>query len=415
MPLVVLHTSDWHLGARLAEQPRLDEHALFLDWLIEQLKTHQVDLLLVAGDIFDHANPPNAARELYYRFLARMSAETGACAVIVAGNHDSAGVIDAPSRVLEPLRVRVVGSAPTNTADLLLPVVNKQGEVAAWVAAVPFLRGGDLPAAGGAETVDARHKRLVCGIEDWYSRVDEAAAECLAPEHAFIATGHLFVTGSTLSDTERGFQVGHQAGIPAHVFPSSIDYVALGHLHRPQHVSDAAIPMVYPGSPIPLSFKEAAHEQGAELVTFSDEGMLIGIERLVSPRWRTMALFQGDPAQVLAQIEATAPLCTSIEGGAMRGWASVKITLDEPQPDLRETLSEALFARGYDLLQVVARRAGGGAGLGTTLDISELETLDEIGPEEVFCRLFRREHDADPSSELLAAFLDLLQADEAAP
>ena len=125
----LLHTSDWHLGARIAEHSRLPEQRLFLDWLLGALRDGAYDALIVAGDIFDQANPPVEARALYYSFLARLHAETRATAIIVAGNHDSAPMLDAPADLLRALRIRVVGSPQ----DVGVPISG------ATVLARPFL------------------------------------------------------------------------------------------------------------------------------------------------------------------------------------------------------------------------------------------------------------------------------------
>ena len=316
MSLLVLHTADWHLGARLADRTRLDEHQHFLDWLLDEVRARGVHLLIVAGDVFDQANPPIVAREQYFRFLARLYRETDAQAVIVAGNHDSVGVIEAPGSILATLRVQVVGR-PRSAEALSLPIRGSTGEVEAWVMAVPFLRGPDLPAATGGETVKERHERLVSGVRHWYAAALEAVDARAEPHQARIATGHLFAAGGALSDTERGFQVGHQSGVPADAFPEGLDYVALGHLHRPQDVPGAPCPMVYPGSPIPMSFAELVYDQGVELLRF-DGRELVERERVPIPAFPAVPAPRRHPRRGAGPARGGAPRRGRLGGGQGR-------------------------------------------------------------------------------------------------
>ena len=137
----ILHTADWHIGQRLHERSRLDEHQQFLDWLLETIQKRKVDLLLVSGDIFDTSLPSAEATNLYYRFLYRLFDETDAYAVITAGNHDSSRHLEAPREFLEMGKIYVVGLA-TEPAKCVLPFPPDNPRV--MVAAVPYLLESDL-------------------------------------------------------------------------------------------------------------------------------------------------------------------------------------------------------------------------------------------------------------------------------
>src|SRR5688572_7407237 len=147
----LLHTSDWHLGHTLYDTSREAEHAAFLEWLLDTLEAHKVDALLVAGDIFDTANPSAEAQASWYRFVAQARIRCPKLdVVVIGGNHDSAARLDAPDPLFAALDVRVVGGLPkargsVDLERLLVPLKNAQGKVGAWVAAVPYLRPADLP------------------------------------------------------------------------------------------------------------------------------------------------------------------------------------------------------------------------------------------------------------------------------
>lgn len=197
----LLHTSDWHLGHTLHDVPRDFEHEAFLGWLLETIGEQRVDALLVAGDIFDTANPSARAQAQYYRFLTEARRRYPALQVVViGGNHDSADRLDAPTPLLDQLGIHVVGGLPRK-ADrqldldrLLVPLRGADGEVQAWVAAVPFLRPADLPPIPDTEDP------LVEGVRAVYREVFEGARRRRTPGQAILGMGHLYMTGTALSE-----------------------------------------------------------------------------------------------------------------------------------------------------------------------------------------------------------------------
>ena len=251
-----IHTSDWHLGQTLKGFDRYAEHQVFLDWLLDTLAETDADALLIAGDIFDQANPSAEAQSQYYRFL------TGARRrrpdldiVVIAGNHDSAGRLDAPRTLLREFGVGVVGhyhlSKELTDAVLdrvLIPLHDRDGDIAAWTLAVPFMRMGDLRDGEGRDYID--------GLREAYARLAAAASARCAQGAALIAMGHLHARGAAVSeDSERRLIIGGEEAVDASIFPQKASYVALGHLHLPQVVGGHDH-IRYSGSPLPLSFSE---------------------------------------------------------------------------------------------------------------------------------------------------------------
>lgn len=275
-PLTILHTSDWHLGRRLYGRLRYEEFDAFLDWLKETISDQKVDVLIVAGDIFDTMTPSNKAQALYYEFLGKVSKLCCQHIVIVAGNHDSPTFLDAPSNVLKFLNVHVIGTACDNLNDEVLILEDNCSEPLCVIAAVPYLRDRDVRGSRAGESVDSKDANVIAGIRAHYDEVASIAKACqtqLIKTHQrhipIIATGHLFAAGSktTEDDGVRDLYVGNLGKISAEMFDDCFDYVALGHLHVPQRVGGCEH-IRYSGSPIAMGFGEARQQKQVLLVQF---------------------------------------------------------------------------------------------------------------------------------------------------
>lgn len=277
-PLTILHTSDWHLGRRLYGRMRYEEFEAFLSWLQETISAQKVDVLIVAGDIFDTMTPSNRAQALYYEFLGKVSKLCCEHIVIVAGNHDSPTFLDAPSKVLKFLNVHVIGTACDDLNDEVLVLDAVDGTPHCIIAAVPYLRDRDVRGSHAGESADSKDTNVIKGIRAHYDEVAsiaKARQEHLSDAHQrhipIIATGHLFAAGSktTEDDGVRDLYVGSLGQISADMFDDGFDYVALGHLHVPQRVGGCEH-IRYSGSPIAMGFGEAKQQKQVLLVEFGE-------------------------------------------------------------------------------------------------------------------------------------------------
>jgi DNA repair protein SbcD/Mre11 len=398
-PMRILHTADWHLGARLVERDRLPEHAAFLDWLIETLRSENIDALLVSGDVFDAANPPQDAVALYFDFLKRLADLKTVKAVITGGNHDSASHLNAPRELLKRFDVHVFGHAGENN------IVDLGGAV---VAAVPFLRERDLRQATAGETLATVHEQVRAAIRAHYASQLSTCRE-IAKGRSIIAMGHLTVLGATTSDSERDIHIGNLGSVGADIF-DGFDYTALGHLHRPQKVAGHET-IRYSGSPIALSFSEAADAKSVVVIETqashtaevrrpqsSDSknsslrsSNLCGVELLSVPLTRALVRVKANRATLTADL-------ASVPVGA---WAEITVKLDAPEPDLDRQVREAAAGR-FEVLKVLA-----------DLPVSETApwqstapTLHDLQPRDVFRELLQEKKiDGD---ELPAVFDELL-------
>ncbi len=274
--LNILHTSDWHLGRRLYGRLRYDEFAAFLNWLQETISTQHVDVLIVAGDIFDTMTPSNKAQALYYEFLGKVSKSCCQHVIIVAGNHDSPTFLDAPSKVLKFLNVHVIGTACEDLHDEVLVLDDINGTPHCIIAAVPYLRDRDVRSSQAGESGQTKDANVIAGIRGHYDKVADIAkakqAELIEAHQRhipIIATGHLFAAGGQTTDDDgvRELYVGSLGKVSADMFDTGFDYVALGHLHVPQRVGGRDN-IRYSGSPIAMGFGEGRQQKQVLLVQF---------------------------------------------------------------------------------------------------------------------------------------------------
>lgn len=277
-PLTILHTSDWHLGRRLYGRLRYEEFEAFLEWLQDTISAQQVDVLIVAGDIFDTMTPSNRAQALYYEFLGKVSTLCCQHIVIVAGNHDSPTFLDAPSQVLKFLNVHVIGTACENLHDEVLVLEDNNASPHCIIAAVPYLRDRDVRGSQAGESTDSKDANVIAGIRTHYDEVASIAKahqqeliEIHKRHIPIIATGHLFAAGSktTEDDGVRDLYVGNLGKISAEMFDDCFDYVALGHLHVPQRIGGQEH-IRYSGSPIAMGFGEARQQKQVLLIQFGN-------------------------------------------------------------------------------------------------------------------------------------------------
>jgi exonuclease SbcD len=298
----LIHTADWHIGRMLHDKQRYDEFEAFLVWMADAIESLQADVLIVAGDIFDTATPSNRAQQLYYDFLKAAGQSRLRHIVIVGGNHDSPTFLDAPRELLKVFDIHVVGQATENLADEVLVLYDKEKQPELIVCAVPYLRDRDLRTAEAGESIEDKELKLVEGTRKHYREVTQLAVErrlALKADIPIVATGHLYTNSGKVGDGVRSLYVGTLAHVDAGVFPSDLDYVALGHLHVPQSVFGQER-IRYSGSPIPMGFGEAGQEKSICVVDFQKGGT--SFERHPIPVFRQLEQVRGDWPTIEARL-----------------------------------------------------------------------------------------------------------------
>ncbi|MBK6904642.1 MAG: exonuclease SbcCD subunit D C-terminal domain-containing protein [Saprospirales bacterium] len=396
----ILHTSDWHLGQKFLSFDREEEHRLALDWLLQTIVDQRVDGLIVAGDIFDIGNPPNSARKLYYQFLASLLRTNCKNVLIIAGNHDSAAMLEAPREILKALRVDVVGAA----GDEVLEWKNDEEETQAIIAAVPFLRERDLRYSVIGESGEERLLRLREAIKTHYQSLAGEISELISVNPALsqipiIATGHLFAIGAYSSDKQDNIYLGDTENIGAGDFPDLFSYVALGHIHRAQAIGGKEH-IRYSGSLVPLSFSETKDEKGVYILEYEGAG-LQSLNFLACPTFRRLKTIEGDLDTVKKRLlELHEHYIHSLPA-----WVEVLVALEAPDPGLDEELHE--FTRDLNMNILKIRIHLPDQNLVDTA--SGQIALEDLSPEEVFLRRCRTYgYPEDQTDGLLATFRELL-------
>ncbi len=403
----LLHTSDWHLGQTLHNYDRIYEHQRFLDWLLDTLETEQTDALLIAGDIFDNANPSAAAQRQFYCFLTNAKRRVPQLdIVIIAGNHDSPGRLEAPAPLLEAFDATVVGHVTRDAGGgieldrLVAPLRNRDGNIAAWCMAIPFLRPGDVP------KVEADGDPYLEGVALLYRQVLDLALNHREHSQAIVALGHCHMNGGqTSEDSERRIIVGGAEALPVDIFDPAIAYAALGHLHRAQTVGGQNR-LRYSGSPLPMSFAEIHYPHQVVRIDL-DGGAVRDIAEIRIPRPVELLRVPAQPAPADEALDVLAALDLPDVMLAAQPYLEVRVRLNAPEPGLRARIDAVLDRKPVRLAKIETcydTRSDDSADHGP----QSLDDLGRLQPDEIFRKLHWRKYGAEPSSALLAAFAKLL-------
>ena len=398
----ILHTSDWHIGRTLYGRRRYREFEAFLHWLAEFIERQQIDVLLVAGDVFDTSTPSNRAQELYYRFLCRVAASPCRHVVVIAGNHDSPSFLNAPRQLLRALHIHVVGIIGDRPGDEVVVLHGRDGAPELIVCAVPYLRDRDIRVAEAGESLEDKDQKLIEGIRGHYAEVAAVAADRrrqAGGDIPIVAMGHLFTAGGRTLDGDgvRELYVGSLAHLSTAIFPPAFDYLALGHLHVPQEVGGSACRR-YSGSPLPMGFGEAGQEKSLCLVRAA--GRELAVELVPVPCFQRLERLRGAWAEIAAGLHRLIAAAESI-------WVEVVYEGDEIISDLRRRLEEEIAGTAIEILRVKNSRV-----IDRALSRGDdEESLDDLQVDEVFERCLTQH--AVPASqwpELLQSYREIVAA-----
>jgi len=376
-PLRLLHTSDWHIGRTLYGRKRYEEFEAYLTWLAETIRQNEIDVLLVAGDVFDTSAPSNRAQELYYHFLCRVAASSCRHVVIIAGNHDSPTFLNAPKALLKALDIHVIGSSTEAPEDEVLVLCNEKDAPELIVCAVPYLRDRDIREAEAGESIDVKERKLVAGIRTHYATIAALAdqtREELGVDIPIVAMGHLFTAGGQIVDDDgvRELYVGSLAHVAAGIFPACFNYLALGHLHVPQKVNNLDT-IRYSGSPLPMGFGEAKQQKSVCRVEF--HGTSASVQLINIPVFQKLELIKGDWEGITRRI-------LELSATDFVGWLEIVYEGSEVIGDLRERLEAAISANQMEILRIKNNRI-----IESVMgQISADVTLDDLNVYDVFER-----------------------------
>ena len=344
MPLKIIHTADWHLGQTFLQKSRTDEHHSFINWLLETIQTQDIDAVIVGGDIFDVSNPSIEAINKYHYFLLE-AYKRNTQIIIIGGNHDSASRLNSYKEIFKILNVSIVGGESNNVGELIPVYKRGTTQCAALVAAVPYLRDGDIRKIMEGETIIEAQGLFTAEVKKHYDNL-LALAQTEHPDIPVIATAHLYVTGCVLSEpAEKRMHalVGTLGQIPSSVFSKGYDYIAMGHIHKPQIIQhpDNLIAK-YAGSPIPLSFNERNDQKEITILTI--EANKIETKSVMIPLQRSLIRFEGTADGIIEKIylhDSATPLPT---------WAEIIITEPVNYIQFNSEINELCLQKNIEIL-----------------------------------------------------------------
>ena len=371
----ILHTSDWHLGQNFFTKSRKNEHQAFINWLLELISREKIDAVLIAGDVFDTGTPPSYAREMYNQFVVDMN-RLGCPVIILAGNHDSVSTLNESRQLLSCLGTRVIANTGDEPDHQLIELKTRDGEVGALLCAVPFIRARDVMQSFAGDSGLEKQKQLGEAIKEHYRVLYQKASERRESGNLdvpIIATGHLTALGVTKTDSERDIYIGSLDAFAAEGFPPA-DYIALGHIHRPQIVAKSEY-IRYCGSPIPLSFDELKWQKQVVIVEFEGRKRT-RITPVEVPMFRRMEVIRGD----LSAIEAALTSYPPISEEAEPVWLFIEVEVQDYLSDLQLRIQE--MTEGLNVEVVRLKRKQGDRR--EALVQEQNETLSELTPFEVF-------------------------------
>ncbi|TDB59970.1 exonuclease subunit SbcD [Photorhabdus khanii] len=372
----IIHTSDWHLGQYFFTKSRAAEHQHFLRWLIKQVENYQVDALIVAGDVFDTGSPPSYARELYNRFVVELQ-PTGCQLIILGGNHDSVATLNESKELLSCLNTTVIANADEDPQKQIRTLNTREGQAGAILCAIPFLRPRDIMISQAGQSGEQKQLALQEAIAEHYLQLYQQACKLrdeLDLPLPVIATGHLTTVGATTTDSVRDIYIGTLDAFPAQAFPPA-DYIALGHIHRPQIVAKSEH-IRYSGSPIPLSFDEVGQEKSVCLVEFTQD-KLESITLLPIPQYQPIQLIRGDLQQIEQQLQTF-----NDYKGEQPVWLDIEVATQDYLHDIQKRVQ--LMVAKLPVEIILLRRSK--TQQQNMLAQENRETLTELSVNEVFTR-----------------------------
>ncbi|HSR52494.1 MAG TPA: exonuclease SbcCD subunit D [Acidobacteriota bacterium] len=374
-----LHTGDWHVGKMLRGRSRVGEQEAVLEDILEVAAEHDVDLVLVAGDLFESHAPSPQAERVVYGFLARL-AQRQLPTVVIGGNHDHPKRLAALKELLQPLGIHVRPE----------PAAAEEGGVVELEAGGEKIKVACLPFVSERRVVDAC--QLMGPEEEWFQEYKDRVgqmcrllAESFEEDKVNILMAHVHVLGAETSGSERAIHVAHPYALDAGEFPESAQYVALGHLHRPQRIN-APVPCHYCGSTLQLDFGEQMQEKRV-IVGTAEPGVPAEIESVALKAGRRLR----DVSGTLKDLKAE-----SRQWG--HDYLRVTVELDEPVPGIADQVREAL----PNAIDVRARYP-------RTEEPVRHRSVSSLAPQDLFQHFYRKQHGAEPPEALAALFKQLYE------
>ncbi|HET9200033.1 MAG TPA: exonuclease SbcCD subunit D [Dehalococcoidia bacterium] len=373
----LLHTSDWHVGKQIRNRSRMDEFEAVLDELVQIAVDHKVDAVLIAGDVFDSKVPPPEAEKLVYETLLRLHFE-GIRVILTAGNHDNERRLQAVRGVLGALDITIICELNKDTFAELIEVPSRDGSEHALVAALPFIPEKYLiSSADLMQEAGAKYSRYSDGI----AAILRAVESHFKPDALNVLTAHFMVSGSRVGGGENELTIGMAYAVePAALPKSGVQYLALGHVHKPQAIPGSLVPGEYSGSLLQLDFGEVEQDKRV-IVVDGAPGKMVKAEPVTVTAGRR-----------LIDVHDTLDGLKSRVGDFGDAYLRVFVSLDAPVSGLFDEVREILPNAVHVVGEYPQREA------------EETPDVRSLKPVEQFDLYFQKQKKTSPPEELVAAF-----------
>ena len=399
----ILHTSDWHLGKSLEGFSRMDEQEAFLNDFIEIVKEENVDMVIIAGDIYDSANPPSRAEKMFYDTLKKLSSNGERITLVIAGNHDNPERLVAAGPLARDHGIIMLGT-PKSVADTGeygkhkvvdsgegFVEVEINGERAV-ILTVPYPSEKRLNEVL-YDAMDEEDQRVKTYSERIKTLFDSLSGK-YRDDTINLAVSHLFAMGSEEAGSERSVQLGGSFIVDGGCFPEKAQYVALGHIHKPQLVPGTNKKARYAGSPIHYSKKE---------IKFNKKAFIIDIKANEECTVKEIDFKVYKPIEVwkCESIEKAIDMCEENKGKDC--WVYLEINTDRY---LREDEIKIMKSAKKDILEISPIIKG------ENIEEIDLNSFSEKSFEEIFKDFYIKERQVEPQQELIDLLLGILQEEE---
>jgi exonuclease SbcD len=403
----ILHTSDWHLGKSLEQINRLEEQREFIDFLCTTVEEQKIDIVLVAGDVFDTYNPSAAAEELFYEAIDRLSGMGRRGVIVIAGNHDSPERLCAASPLAFRNGIILLGYPKSDAGEYsnfggsIRLVASGPGWLELWlpncehnavILTLPYPSEARL-----AEVLvqQADEEILQKAYSDKIASLWDDLSRNFRSDTVNLAVGHLFLMGGKQSDSERTLEVGGAMTVASEVMPAKAHYVALGHLHRPQQIKSAPCPTYYSGSPMAYSFSEAGYSKAVFLIE-----AVPGQEAEITPIY----LSCGKPlCRWVAEEGIAQALQWCEEGRDSNAWVDLELVTDRVLTSEEQKQLRALHPGIINIRPRLKTEA---------TEVSSPESREGKKIDELFTDFYEYRMGTEIPNELLQAFLEVLNEAE---
>lgn len=398
----VLHTSDWHLGKSLEGFSRLEEQEEFIEEFTQKVEEQDVDLVIIAGDIYDNGNPPARAENLFYNALKRISNGGKRAILVIAGNHDNPERLVAASPLAYEHGVILLGSpkscALTGKYGNFEIIASGEGYVElevkgerAVIITLPYPSEKRLNEILSEELEEEKRRKSYSDrIGELFNKLSENYRE----DTINIAVSHIFVAGSESTDSERPIQLGGSLAVDVDKLPQKAQYVALGHLHRPQKIEGAKTKVYYAGSPLQYSKSEINYSKSSYIVDLK-AGEEAKVTEVLFRNYKPIEVWQCE------SVEAAIEKCR--ENSKRNVWVYLEIKTDKFITQENIKLMKELKKDIIEIVPIVENEEEAAF---------DYESLTEKSMAELFKDFYLKERKVEPSEELMDLFLQIAQEEE---